>query len=324
MSGTISLSMSQQFDELGSPLSGGKLYFIVAGTTSDPQNAYQDSDLTIVHPNPITLDAAGRAPAFYLADGSIKIRLTDSAGVQQLVADNILVIGPSSGSGGGGSVDATTVFQTGDIKARYSNTTLSGWVRCNGRTIGSATSGASERANADAQSLFEYLWGADSNLSVSTGRGASANADWTANKTLTLPDLRGRVIAGLDDMGNTSAGRLTPPASGGVSDSTALGSWGGTHSHTLNTSQMPSHTHSGATGIENSSLAHVHEYVNPSGGQVFVAGGGNAVNVAGGVLSTGSSGPSNHTHSFTTESAGSGSAHNNVQPTMTMNIFIKL
>ena len=183
------------------------IYFIQAGTTSTPQNAYQDSDLTIPHSNPITLDSAGRVPQFYLADGSIKIRLTDSSGVQQLVADNILVIGPSSGSGGGGSVDATTVLATGDVKVRYGTGALSGFVRANNRTIGSATSGATERANADCQALFEYLWDADGNLTVSTGRGASANADWSANKTIALPDCRGGVIAGLDGMGAPAVGR---------------------------------------------------------------------------------------------------------------------
>lgn len=41
MSGTIPFSLSQQFDEYGMPLSGGLMYFIEAGTTSTPQNAYQ-------------------------------------------------------------------------------------------------------------------------------------------------------------------------------------------------------------------------------------------------------------------------------------------
>jgi len=60
----------------------------------------------------------------------------------------------------------------------YGTGVRSGFVRANGRTIGSATSGATERANADAQALFEYLWNTDANLAVSTGRGASSNADW--------------------------------------------------------------------------------------------------------------------------------------------------
>lgn len=235
MSGSISLSMSQQFNEYGKPLAGGLLYTIQAGTTSTPQNAYQDSALTLPWPNPIILDSAGRIPQFYLADGSIKIRLTDSAGVQQLVADNILVVGPSSGSGGGGSVDATTVLATGDIKAKYGTGTLSGFVRANGRTIGSSTSGATERANSDAQALFEYLWGADSSLTVSGGRGASANADWTANKTLALPDFRGSIIAGLDDMGNSASGRIS--AFGALA--TVLGSSGGSQFRTLARSDLP-------------------------------------------------------------------------------------
>lgn len=320
MAGSISLSMSQQFDDLGKPLSGGLLYFIEAGTTSTPQNAYQDSGLTIAHPNPITLDSAGRVPQFYLADGSIKIRLTDSAGVQQLVADNVLVIGASSGSGGGGSVDATTVLATGDIKVRYGTGTLSGFVRANGRTIGSATSGATERANSDAQQLFEYLWGADENLAVSSGRGASANADWTANKTIALPDWRGLAIAGLDDMGNTAASRLSSTYFG--TDATVLGATGGTESHTLTSAQMPSHTHTGTTGNPNQSLSHSHTYSGPTG--AAQAGTGSTFNGLFTTLTTSSSSDLAHTHSFTTNSAGSGAAHNNVQPTKLATIYIKL
>src|SRR5580765_1329498 len=98
MSGTIPLSMTQQFDPLGDPLSGGQLYFLVAGSVSTPQNAFKDIALTQAWPNPITLDVAGRVPQLFLADGLIKIRLTDKTGVVQLAADNIQVIGASSGS----------------------------------------------------------------------------------------------------------------------------------------------------------------------------------------------------------------------------------
>jgi microcystin-dependent protein len=314
MAGSISLSMSQQFDDLGKPLSGGLLYFIEAGTTSTPQNAYQDSDLTIAHPNPITLDSAGRVPQFYLADGSIKIRLTDSAGVQQLVADNVLVIGASSGSGGGGSVDATTVLATGDLKVRYGTGTLSGFVRANGRTIGSATSGATERANSDTQQLFEYLWGADENLAVSSGRGASANADWTANKTIALPDWSGCAIAGLDDMGGGAKGRLSSTYFG--TDATVLGATGGTESHTLTTTQMPSHSH--ANTLSDPGHIHTVPFVTTSssggfGGSNFTMGAGNQTTT---IATTGIT--------ITNASTGGGGAHNNVQPTKLATIYIKL
>lgn len=242
--GTIAFSLSQQLDQDGHPLSGCKFYTIQAGTTSTPQSAYQDSNLTVALPNPITCDAAGRLPQFFLADGTIKVRLTDKFGVTQVVADGILVIGPSSGGGGGGggSVDPTTVIATGDIKYKYGSDQLTGFVRANGRTIGSATSGASERANADTQALFEYLWGADSTLTVAPGgRGASANADWVANKTITLPDARGRVLAGLDTMGNSAAGRLTSTYFG--SDASVLGAANGSESVTMALANLIQHDH---------------------------------------------------------------------------------
>lgn len=207
--GTMAYSLSQQFDELGKPLAGCKLYLIQAGTTSTPQNGYQDSGLTLVLPNPLTCDAAGRLPQFFLADGSIKVRLTKSNGVNVVTADGILVVGASSGGGGGSPVDPTTILATGDVKARYGAGVLAGFVRMNGRTIGSASSGATERANADAQVLFEYLWNTDSTLAVSGGRGATSIADWTANKIITLPDLRAKTMAGLDGMGNSASARFT-------------------------------------------------------------------------------------------------------------------
>ena len=210
MAGTIPLSMTQQFDPLGNPLSGGLLYFFVAGTVSTPQNAFKDIALTQPWPNPITLDVAGRVPQVFLADGLIKIRLTDNAGVVQLSADNIQVIGASSGGGGGGgSVDATTIFQTGDIKKRYGVGIHTGWVRANARTIGNSLSSATELADPSAQALFIYLWGVDPNLVVIGGRGSTGLADWNAGKQMTLPDGRGTAFAGMDDMGNTAAGRLT-------------------------------------------------------------------------------------------------------------------
>jgi microcystin-dependent protein len=205
---------------------------------------------------------------------------------------------------------------------KYGTGTLSGFVRANGRTIGSSTSGATERANADTQSLFEYLWGADSNLTVSGGRGASANADWTANKTIALPDWAGRAIAGLDDMGAGAKGRLTSSYFG--ADATVLGATGGAESQTLTQAQMPQHSHSGTTGVENQSLFHSHGFA-----AAYNTGSGQPGGVAGGFggntpLTTAAGGPGNHNHNFTTSSSGGGGAHNNVPPTMLATIFIKL
>lgn len=317
--GTIPFSLSQQLDQYGKPLAGCLFYSIQAGTTSTPQNAYQDSDLTLALPNPQTCDAAGRLPQMFFADGTIKVRLTDKNGVTQIVADNIQVIGASSGSGGGGTVDPTTILATGDMKVTYGTGTLSGFVRANGRTIGSATSGATERANADAQSLFEYLWGADANLTVSGGRGASANADWTANKTIALPDWRGRAIAGLDDMGNTAAARLSSSYFG--TDATVLGASGGAESVTLTASQIPSITSTVSTSGTLTGVTT--ELVDKTIGVISLQTGPTPIN------QVESRGTANLTASGSmtgtaTSNNTSGAAHKNVQPTMLATIFIKL
>lgn len=63
---TVTLSIfagvgAQLFDNNGVPLSGGKLYTYVAGTTT-PLASYTSSIGITPHTNPIILDAAGRVP----------------------------------------------------------------------------------------------------------------------------------------------------------------------------------------------------------------------------------------------------------------------
>jgi microcystin-dependent protein len=323
--GSLSLSLSQQFDSLGRPLSGGKLYFFQTGT-STPQSAYQDTALTIAHPNPMTLDSSGRIAAFYLADGSIKIRLADAAGVTILAYDGLLVIGPSSGAGAAPSVDATTVLATGDVKPKYGTGTLTGFVRLNGRTIGSPTSGATERANADTQTLFEYLWTADANLAVSSGRGASANADWLSNKTITLPDFRGRVPAALDDMGNSAAGRLTSTYFG--ASGIVLGNAGGGESKTLVTGNLPAYTPSGTVNITDP--GHTHTLSNPN---LVTSNAGTINQTAAGAIwgpqsitvNTATTGLNSSNVTFAgTAQGGTSTAFNVTQPTILVTYYIKL
>jgi microcystin-dependent protein len=316
MAGTINLSMTQQMDQYGDPLSGGLLYFMVAGTVSTPQNAFQDLGLTLVWPNPIVLDASGRIPQFFLADGLIKIRLTDQHGVTILVADNVQVIGPSSGgSGSGATIDPTTIYQTGDLKVRYSTGSHTGWVRCNGKTIGNTGSPANEHANPDAQALFQFLWNNDVNLVVSGGRGSSSLVDWNGGKTIALPDWRGCTIAGMDDMGATSAGRLTTAYFGQAA--TTLGAAGGWESVTLTTNTMPAHSHT----ANSSDAGHAHFYST----EIFVGnqpGGTGAGHVTG--TSTGTTAVGNASITTSIDNAGGSLAHNNTQPTKVATIYIKL
>jgi hypothetical protein len=247
--GTLPLALQQQFsftncqtgsNACGVPLIGGLLYFYQAGTVATRQDSFQDTALSIANPWPLPLDANARVPIFYLADGSIHVRLTDSGGVVQYDA-TVLVIGPSSGGGSGAVVDPTTIAATGDVKFRPTSEVLTGWVKLNGLTIGSATSGATGRANADTQALFIYLWTSCDNTHchVPGGRGATGLADFTANKQLSLPDWRGRIAVGLDDMGAGAATRLSQATFSGADTSTTPGGNGGESGHFQNQGQLP-------------------------------------------------------------------------------------
>jgi hypothetical protein len=225
MAGTIfGLGLMSQFDASGD-LARGALLYVYDANTSTPVTIYSDFALSSTHSWPVEADSAGRLPQFWLADGSYRVRLTTSAGVEIFDEQSITALGASDGGSGSGSAaqDTSTLFQTGDMLWIPIAGTRSGWVRSNGRTIGSGASGGTERANSDTQSLFEYLWNnfSDSLCAVSSGRGANAAADFNANKTIATLDMRSRAAFGLGNMGNTSSGvtgaSTTPAAAIGAS-----------------------------------------------------------------------------------------------------------
>jgi microcystin-dependent protein len=160
----------------------------------------------------------------------------------------------------------------------------SGWVLAAGKTIGNAASGATERANADTVNLYTLLWDswADAEAPVSTGRGASAAADFAANKTITLPDLRGRSIFGKDDMGGSAASRVTSGVSG-IAGAT-LGKAGGSeamHQHNHGVTD-PTHSHTtNAGGGPGLSFPYENAILGGYAATVFAAATGITINNAG-------------------------------------------
>jgi len=81
----------QFFNNSGSPLSGGKIYTYVAGTTT-PQTTYTTSSGNIAHSNPIVLDAAGRVPGgeiWLVVTQLYKFAIYDSANALIATYDNI-------------------------------------------------------------------------------------------------------------------------------------------------------------------------------------------------------------------------------------------
>jgi microcystin-dependent protein len=144
-----------------------------------------------------------------------------------------------------------------------------GWLMCYGQAVSRATYPALYAAIGD-------TWGA--------GNGTT---------TFNVPDLRGRVRAGVDDMGGTSADRLTGTISGLNGDTFAA--VGGVEHHALTTAELPAHTHN------------IPSYATPNSGASV----GMDKDNSGGLTQVPSS------------SVGSDAAHTNMQPTAIVLTCIK-
>jgi microcystin-dependent protein len=194
----------------------------------------------------------------------------------------------------------------GAVNAYAGTAAPAGWLLCYGQAVSRTT-------YADLFAVTSTTYGA--------GDGAT---------TFNVPDLRGRVVAGQDDMGGSSANRLTN-LSGGV-DGDTLGASGGAETHALTTAQLATHLHA-AGSLLMPNHGHPARYDNFDDGDQDTSGGimlntqnpgnhsahtgtpsdtrGNAIGGSGTAAITGSS-----------ANTGSGSAHNNVQPTFILNYII--
>lgn len=200
-SGTV----ERQGDDLRA--SGAKAFFYLGGTTT-ALSVYRDSPGFIAHTYPVVADANGRWPDVFIPFlTTFDVRVMSASGVQLSYTLGVPNPNPVDVNV---TVPVVESVQVGMIHCEFFDAAQPGYVRLNGLTIGNASSSASERANADTVDLFTLLWNNLDNTvcPVSSGRGGSAASDFAANKTLGLPDMRGRTFVGLDDMGNSAAGRL--------------------------------------------------------------------------------------------------------------------
>lgn len=191
-----------------------------------------------------------------------------------------------------GTVGAVPV---GSVTAFAGSSAPSGWLLCYGQAV-SRTSYAS---------LF---------ITIGTTYGSG-----DGSTTFNLPDLRGRVPAGVDNMGGSAASRLTNTV---LTASNTLGATGGTQTHTLTAAQsgIPAHTH------PVSDPTHAHTVTGVNGVPAFNfndlnigvldSGYGNAYSKATSYASTGISVSSN-------TATNASSAHPITQPTIVLNYIIK-
>lgn len=181
---------------------------------------------------------------------------------------------------GSGNIGFTTLssfsLPSGTVLPFAGSTAPSGYQLCYGQAISRTTYA----------SLFSAI-----GTTYGAGDGSS---------TFNVPDLRGRAIAGQDDMGGASADRLTDQ-SGGL-DGDTLGASGGAETHTLTVDELAAHNHT-VTGVLNLTNAD----------DAGATGASAEYNVRGNLIST-------YTPSLA--SSGGGQAHNNVQPTLILNYMI--
>jgi microcystin-dependent protein len=137
-----------------------------------------------------------------------------------------------------------------------------------------------------------------------------------------VPDLRGRVVIGAGDNGDA-----------GISNR-VFSDKGGAETHTLTTTEMPSHNHSGTTDTSGNHT-HTSNATGGSGsgsrGLAYFDGNGTPGSIDGssGEMNTTTSvsltinAAGTHAHTFTTGYEGGGAAHNNMQPFIVLRYLIK-
>ncbi|WP_339032666.1 tail fiber protein [Bradyrhizobium symbiodeficiens] len=168
------------------------------------------------------------------------------------------------------------------------------------------------------RTTYADLW-AFAQTEIAAGNTFFNNGNGTT--TFGIGDLRGRVIAGKDDMGGSAASRLTSTYFG--TSAAALGAVGGLESHPLTVGQIPTLTSSGTVTLNVSPAGFVPVSSGSSGNISLnsVQGGSDSGHVRyfGGMA--GAFNALSGSNSMTTTGTGgtTGGAHNNTQPTMICN-----
>lgn len=330
----LQLIASVQVSEGGvTPASTGELHaggiqrIHIATLNRDANNTVISAEITDTRPlTGLTVPEGGTGTSSF-DDGAILVGGGGAAPLEQVDPDTLGKILKDNGPGNNPSYeDIHTVLNTyqpaflptGVVMPFAGSISPSGWLICDGTAVSRTT--------------YATLF-----ATVSTTYGVG-----DGSTTFNVPDLRGRAIIGKDDMGVGSANRVVN------AQADILGGSMGEENHTLSSSEMPNHTHSlsvSGSGTTSTTVDHTHIQqfpYDPGNADVRTAfaadtgsgvpgglAGANFDTTAGATKLTTQGGGSDHTHTYsvtstgTSGTAGSGTAHNNMQPSMALNYIIK-
>jgi microcystin-dependent protein len=192
-------------------------------------------------------------------------------------------------------------FPTGSVLDFAGSTAPDGWLLCYGQAV----------SRTDYASLFATL-----GTTYGSGDGST---------TFNLPDYRGRVLVGKDNMGGSAAGRMTSLALS-IGDGNTLGSSGGSQIHPLATNEVGAHSHSASSA--NDTHSHNWYISNSYGTRLNSAAATNAGTPGDTGTSSGSATVTTttdqHNHAITVSSNAASVGHQNTQPSIIANKIIKV
>lgn len=350
----LPLGQTQFFDNNGNPLAGGKVYNYIVGTTTF-KTTWQDSAEATSNANPVVLDSAGRALIY--GQGTYRQIVRKANG--DLVWDAVTSSTGSGGSASTGDGDLvgtvkpwagitapsqyafaygqelnrttyatllTAVTQTLNIVCTASSTSLTGISDTGSIRIGSPLESSCVAAGTTvvSKTASAVVVSNAANISVSSTATFFPWGNGNGSTTFNLPDMRGYVVAGRDNMGGTAAAVLTTNYYGSNSPD-ALGATGGSQSSTLVTGNLPAYTPSGTNSVS----SHIHD----EGQAITITGGAGGASLATNVVQNagGGSRVSTATPTVAVTSTFTGAAQGGVstpfsriQPTLTLNYIIKI
>lgn len=200
----------------------------------------------------------------------------------------------SNGANAPSWISLNSVVPTGTVQMFAGSAIPSGWLECDGTSISSTN-------YLNLHSVISNTYGG----SAHTGAGGL---------NFNLPDLRGRVVIGVGQ--------------GSGLTNRALAATTGVETHTLSLAEIPSHNHGGVTGTANSNTSHGHSMSTTLGVMQY-----GFANIGGGYQGalagtqpyshTYSAASTNTDHTHSINAAGSGSSHNNMQPSIALKFIIK-